>query len=154
MRTTALALLVSATAGCGSEDDPCVSETYWEEGGAPELMNPGRDCINCHRLSGGPEYDVAGTVYHEDDEPDDCYGVAGAMVRIVDDDGRAFEMTSNASGNFLHEASGSTIVFPITATVITSTGERPMATPQDDGSCNDCHRLGGDRGAWGRVTIP
>ena len=155
MRAIALAFAAFCAVGCGPDDNPCISETSWEGGDdGSDLMKPGQDCVACHDQVDAPAYDVAGTVYHEVDEPDDCNGADGVTIRIIDSDSRVIELTSNEAGNFFHEADGSTLVFPITATVVTRTGERPMASAQDTGSCNDCHTASGNRGAPGRIMIP
>ncbi|MBN1335819.1 MAG: hypothetical protein JXB39_07640 [Deltaproteobacteria bacterium] len=155
MRPIALVVLALAATACGSDEDPCISGTWWEDGNqGSDLMNPGRDCILCHDRSGGPSFDIAGTVYEDPREPDDCFGVDGAKIRIIDADASVWELESNAAGNFFHEAEGSTIDLPILATVVTATGERPMVTAQDSGSCNSCHTVRGLRGAQGRVTVP
>jgi len=155
MRPAVLALALLSTTGCGSESGPCTSGTSWDGGDeGSALMNPGEDCILCHEQGEGPTYDVAGTVFEVIDEPNDCYGAEGATIRITGADSQAIELTSNAAGNFFHGAGGSTIVFPITATVVVSTGENRMTTEQETGACNDCHTDIGSRGAPGRVTVP
>jgi hypothetical protein len=157
MRSRLVLVVPIALVSCnGGNADLCVSGTFWEGGedGSP-LMNPGEDCIACHSQGEGPAYDVAGTVYTNLDEPMDCNGVDTVTVEITDADAVVFDLTTNAAGNFTHAAGGSTIVFPITAKVLSGAAEHAMVTPQESGSCNECHTDVGEDGApAGRVTVP
>jgi cytochrome c553 len=133
----------------------CLSGVKWTAGDqeSPE-MHPGRSCIDCHAKGEGPKFIVAGTVYQQLTEPDDCYGVEGVVVQLTDSKGMLFKMTSNKAGNFYLRARGTTIAFPFTAKVIFKGKENEMGTPQSTGNCASCHTATGANDAPGRVIIP
>jgi hypothetical protein len=134
----------------------CTSDQFWNTGAEEsELMSPGGACIHCHANEGeGPTLLVAGTVYPTQREPDDCLGASGAVVRIQDANGKVLNLTTNGSGNFLHEDEDGPIVFPITAKVIANGKERSMKDPVPSGDCNSCHTQDGANGAPGRIYLP
>ena len=134
--------------------DPSVCESGWRWAGGDEesaSMHPGRDCIDCHQAAGeGPSYAAAGTVYASLDAADDCFGVAGALVEIVDGDGTLHSATSNEAGSFHF---GGPIATPYTARVTFDGVVNDMLSPQTDLNCARCHTAGGVDGAPGRVTV-
>lgn len=147
----ALTLLVVA---CGpTEPDECLSGSAWTGGNEESpLMNPGEACIACHQAEDeGPEYTFAGTVYEGLDEPNDCNGLSGATVEVIDADGASFTATTNSAGNFFLNASD--LVFPVTATVTDGTRTATMVTAQASGDCNTCHSAAGSDGAPGRIAL-
>lgn len=181
----ALALSISLLlAACGGEDNgengggggaggsggagplSCTSGKTWNPGwdeGAQ--MNPGKACNSCHKKSGedeAPIYDIAGTVYPTEHEPDYCYGVDGAspgfqdvLVQITDANGAVYSLRPGKTGNFWLRKAG--FAAPYTAKVVSSVGERSMSTAQTVGDCNLCHTArGGGNGsaAPGRIVIP
>jgi cytochrome c553 len=144
--------------GCkgGSAVEVCTTDDFWTGGDEESpLMHPGADCVACHeRENEGPTYAVAGTVYTAYDEVDDCNGSPDVVVEIVDANGDVTALTTNAAGNFFLTEGQSTLVFPITARVVTADGVREMLTPQTSGACNTCHTEQGDQLAPGRIVVP
>ncbi len=157
----------AASAKCDTEPpiDPfagppgCTSGTYWTGGNRESpRMHPGLACIDCHRRE-GPAFHVAGTVFPQGRDVDDCNGIstsAGVTVEVTDATGRLYRLTPNASGNFyLNRTSSNPFTFPYTARVIDSAGGvRAMVGPQQSGDCNGCHTSLGSEGAPGRIVPP
>jgi len=157
-----LAALVPAWAeegeGTGGVKVPastCLSGMKWTGGneGSAE-MHPGASCIDCHAKGEGPKFIVAGTVYQDVAERNDCYGVQGVVVQITDAKGKVIRMTTNRAGNFTLRTRGNAITFPYTAKVLFQGREAEMATPQSTGNCASCHTAKGENGAPGRVIAP
>ncbi len=140
--------------GGGGGAGECVSDSFWTRGNSESpLMQPGMACIECHRSSGeGPIYTVAGTIYTELDEPDDCNGVQSVTVQITDARGRTWSDDTNSAGNFF--ISDRSIEFPITAKVIDGGVVREMYSPMSTGDCGTCHTPSGRDGAPGRIMAP
>lgn len=136
--------------------DECVSGRKWVGGNEEStLMRPGGDCIGCHAEEGeGPRYLVAGTVYQDVGEPDDCFGLAGATVEITDAEGSMWSLITNDAGNFWIDQDDGPVAFPFRAKVIHGDLELPMATEQSEGSCASCHTRTGENEAAGRIYIP
>ena len=133
----------------------CTSNSTWTRGtqGSSD-MEPGHACITCHAQSGGPGFNVGGTVYPTGHEPDDCNGSAagGAVVTVTDRNGVTATFTvSGSSGNFHGTAS---LTFPITARVTFQGKTRSMGTAVATGDCNSCHTQTGASSAPGRITLP
>ena len=133
----------------------CTSGSSWTGGtNGSSDMEPGRACITCHQLQGGPSFNVGGTVYPTGHEPDDCNGsgAGGAVVTVTDRNGVTASFTaSSVSGNFHGTAS---LTFPITATVTFQGKTRSMGTAVSSGDCNSCHTQTGASSAPGRITLP
>jgi hypothetical protein len=171
---TLIALILLASTGCASsgeheedEDDEgalatvdtsvCLSGQQWQGGNEEStLMHPGMSCIGCHAAEGeGPSYAIAGTVYGDYDEPNDCGGVSGVIIEITGGDGTVFELESNAAGNFrLRESQADALVLPYTARVVDGANVRAMAAAQTSGDCASCHTSTGASGAPGRIVAP
>ncbi len=142
---------------CGSNTESvkksvCVSETRWtgdNEGSAE--MRPGHDCLSCHAQTGGPRFAVAGTVYGDAHQSDDCFGLEGASVRITGADGTVTELGTNGAGNF-YAGPGGEISLPYTVAILYNGQETKMITPQTELSCNSCHTKTGANNAPGRIT--
>jgi hypothetical protein len=130
----------------------CTSGTIWMPSTPPSaLMAPGRSCLGCHALSGGPSLTLAGTVYPSLHEPDDCAGTGtNVSVVIVDATGKSHSVPVNAAGNFLRVTG---LPMPYTARVVSGTKVREMKTPQTSGDCNGCHTPSGNQ-APGRIMAP
>ncbi len=118
---------------------------------ASATMKPGKACIKCHSASGAPAFEIAGTVYPSLHEPNDCNGVSGVKVLIIDAAGNMMQLPTNAAGNFMRVTS---FPRPYRAMVVRGNEVREMKTPQFDGDCNGCHSELGDNGAPGRVMAP
>jgi cytochrome c553 len=133
----------------------CLSGMKWTAGdeGSQE-MYPGRSCIDCHAQGEGPKFLVAGTVYRELGESDDCYGRDGVVVQLTDAKGKVIRMTTNKAGNFTLGARGNSIAFPFAAKVLFQGREAEMVTPQSTGNCATCHTAKGENGAPGRIIAP
>lgn len=120
------ALVLAALVGWG-----CIPE----EG---PLMEPGRDCLECHGGGGGGgeeeedarAWTVAGTMGHQ-----------GSRIVINDATGWTFTLHAAKNGNFY---TAETVRFPLTVSV---DGE-PMEAPVTYGGCNrnGCHASGGGGG--------
>lgn len=133
----------------------CVSDSWWTGGDEHSpRMHPGRNCIQCHENDHGPSFVVAGTVFSELNEPNDCNGRSDIEVEIVDAEGEVWSLTTNTAGNFYLSSFSADPVFPITAVVRRGNKENVMVTPQDNGSCGSCHTADGRNGAPGRVVAP
>lgn len=146
----------------------CVSGTWWTFGDRGDNnMHPGRACISCHtRGHKGPLFAVAGTVFHDYHEADDCNGYPGgppgdtsprAEIEITDNTGIPFVITANRVGNFY---TNHRFTPPLRRARIRAPGGRvlEMASPPPHGDCNICHNRDGstsDLGpAPGRLTMP
>jgi len=156
-------LVTLGTVGCGGEGgagaaadvttDVCASGLQWA-GGEEEspTMYPGRDCITCHVGAGeGPRFGAAGTVYSAYDEGDDCYGVQGALIEVIDANGETHSATTNEAGNFWIDGAVAT---PITARINYDGGTLEMTTPAPSANCASCHTADGLGGAPGRIVVP
>lgn len=154
-------------AGCDPYDTPvvCSSGAQWQLGDPLVNMNPGRKCVGCHMVSGGPPLAVGGTVYPTAHEPDDCRGSDGAgavTVEIVDAAGATHALPVNGVGNFWLKASDApSFKPPFSARVVGPSGAREMKDQQKDGDCNACHSTAGDntdktqsKKAPGRIVLP
>src|SRR6185369_12370161 len=84
-------------------DGACSSDQWWQYQGlfASSSMHPGSDCVSCHVQAGGPDFAYAGTIYPELVDPDDCRGVPGVKVEILDGNGQPVgSTTTNEAGSF------------------------------------------------------
>jgi hypothetical protein len=133
----------------------CLTGMKWTGGdeGSPD-MHPGRSCIDCHARGEGPRFVVAGTVFRQLGEPNDTYGVRGAVVQLTDAKGNVVRLTTSTAGNFMLRARGNPIAFPFTAKVFYQGRESEMVTPQSSGNCAACHTPKGGNGAPGRIIAP
>jgi len=150
-------------AGGGIDDDggpptnTCSSKSAWTGGlqGSAD-MTPGRPCIACHlTVPQSPQYTVAGTVYGDVADADDCNGVDGLGVAIAVMDERGAEIVPrllvNRVGNFV----GSRAMPAAYRVKIVASGvERVMQSLVMNGDCNVCHTATGAQGASGRVVKP
>jgi mono/diheme cytochrome c family protein len=142
-------------AGTAVSKDTCVSGMKWTAGNQESpLMDPGGSCIVCHASRGGPKFLVAGTVYRELTEPNDCFGVEGAVVQLKDAKGKIWKLTTVASGNFYLQERGNALAMPFTVSVTYKGGERKMMSQPSSGNCAECHTAKGANGAPGRVIAP
>ncbi len=154
-----LAGAVTLGSGCGGSNsetvstDVCASGQRWTGGDEEsELMHPGRDCIECHTREGeGPKYTVAGTVYAQANQADDCFGVTGVSVEVTDANKQVIQLTSNEAGNFFTTQQ---IAFPYTVKVLSGGKENKMVAAQGTGACGSCHTQQGANAAPGRVLAP
>jgi hypothetical protein len=151
-----LALSAWCLLGCGANTkavptSECSSGTKWigDDEGSLE-MHPGMDCIGCHASRGsGPRFSIAGTVCGGSNAADDCFGLAGVVVRITGADGKVHELVTSAAGNFYTRTA---FAAPYTAELLRG-GEvvAKMQTPQSLGACNACHTASGSPG---RIEAP
>lgn len=135
-------------------DDSCLSGLRWIGGDhESSRMRPGRDCIACHVERGeAEEITLAGTVYGDVGEADECFGVADVEIVLTGADGRVVTLQSNEAGNFSREHLS--IAVPYTAKLVFEGRERPMVMPQTELSCNSCHAQIGLNNAPGRIVAP
>jgi cytochrome c553 len=169
MRYSIYSVVFLLVFACGSEDgedeeevvinevatDVCASGQQWAGGDEESpLMHPGRECIGCHQDRGeGADLVVAGTVYSESGQSNDCFGAQGVTVEVTDSTGEVFTMTSNEAGNFMLETSSGAEP-PFTVRVTSGGQELAMGSEISTGACNSCHTETGANGAPGRITAP
>ncbi len=135
----------------------CSSGVMWTLGDKESpLMHPGGDCIGCHvTKKDAPPLQFGGTVYPTLSEKNDCNGSASVTVEVTDSKGQVVSRQTNAAGNFyLKSEESPTLVFPITAKVLSKGQERKMFSPQSTGACNSCHGSPPIAGAPGRIMTP
>lgn len=133
----------------------CVSGTYWGRGDTGDnLMHPGRACISCHTARRrGPTFSVAGTIYSDFHEEDDCNGFAnrpGARpeVEITDATGRPFFIIANSVGNFYTTHRFQLPLLRVR--VFDGNGHvSEMGSAPPHGDCNACHTREGTTTATG-----
>jgi hypothetical protein len=118
-------------------------------GTGDEFMLPGFDCQACHRAggqAGNVPYNASGTVFVSSSGG---AGAEGVTVTITDAQGRVFEAVTNRVGNFVMPQA---IAFGGAARVRISHAGVTHEMDEDlpHGSCNRCHRPGGEEG---RVSL-
>jgi hypothetical protein len=142
-RSLAAAFAVALAAGCTLEEGP--------------LMEPGRDCLECHgggagggESEEGPTWTFAGTVFPAlaSAESD---GVRGVRVHATDASGRTVTVVSNQAGNFYLADS---LRFPLHVAVERDGRVEEMEEPVEYGGCNRCHAVPPRDGADGRLVAP
>lgn len=133
----------------------CSSNSWWQGGNrGSSSMHPGLACITCHAgQNGAPRYTIAGTVYLQAHEPDDCNGVAGngLQILITDNAGKTLTLAPNGAGNFYSQ---SALAFPVRVKLVSGGRTRAMAGAAGSGDCNSCHTVAGSNGAPGRIMAP
>lgn len=111
-------------------------------GNVPTTNPAGQSCFSCHGPGGtAPEFLFAGTVYKD---------VAGTQpaaqveVRVRDATGAARSAYTDADGNFyLLKGLNPALVAPATTGARDATTTQLMTGAINNGSCNSCHRNGG-----------
>lgn len=162
-----LALVAASSAAmlsCGEESPTprlpgwgtaCVSGTYWGRGDyGDNLMHPGRACITCHsERRRGPAFTVAGTIYSEFNEENECNGNAGPAearneVEVTDSTGEPFYIIANSAGNFY---TTHRFQMPFRRVRVRGTNGRiaEMGSAPPHGDCNSCHTREGTSTATG-----
>jgi mono/diheme cytochrome c family protein len=140
----------------------CSRGITWKGGGDDDgspLMDPGQACVACHKKGEAPRFVVGGTVYATAHEPNNCYGsdgkgaAAGAVVVVVDKEGKSVTLPINAAGNF-YAGTKTALVPPLRAKVVHGGRERIMIRDVPDGDCNRCHSDAGSEKALGRLILP
>jgi len=137
----------------------CTAQQWWKYAGDTESasMHPGRACIDCHTREGeGPRFSYAGTVYPSVVDSDDCRGVQGVEVEILDDGDQVLgRTTTNAAGNFAWRKTALAFHAGYRARLTYQGRSREMTLPQaTSGDCNTCHGASGTDGAPGRMVAP
>lgn len=114
---------------------------------------PGRACLGCHGEDPSDRgfLTVAGTVFADVRQEDDCPGVDGAEVELTDATGRRVRLPTNLAGNFYLRTP---VVFPLRARVIAGGRVRAMEDDVEHGDCNACHTASGEADAPGRIVRP
>jgi hypothetical protein len=121
MRALVIAVAAVAVGACIPEDGP--------------MMEPGRDCNDCHGDGEAPRWTLSGTVYARPTAGED-EGVRGARIHVTDRTGRRVTITSNEAGNFYTAES---LHFPLRVAVERG-GELETMDPEvERGGCNGCH---------------
>jgi len=134
-----------------TEADTCKSGLRWVGGdhGSAE-MRPGSDCVGCHREARARPLILGGTVYPignpwEEHPLDDCFGLEGIEVTVVDAEGRERTTVTNRAGNFFFEGRESEITMPYEASMRWGLDRAEMVpvmfTKPSYGGCARCHGL-------------
>lgn len=131
------------------EADTCLTGLRWVGGDNPSAeMHPGSDCVGCHRDTGARPLLLGGTVYPTGGpgwEPplDDCFGLEGVEVIVVDAEGRERSTLTNRAGNFYFEGRESELAMPYSVSMpFTQNGIEvvsQMFTQPSYGGCARCH---------------
>lgn len=131
------------------EADTCHSGLRWVGGDSPSAeMQPGSDCVGCHRETGARPLLLGGTVYPTGGlgwEPplDDCFGLEGVEVIVVDAEGRERSTVTNRAGNFYFQGRESELALPYTASIRWNMNGAEvrtlMFTEPSYGGCARCH---------------
>jgi hypothetical protein len=135
----------------------CTSSGSWTGGlSGSDEMTPGRPCIDCHaKTPRTPQYTVAGTVFANAREPDDCNGVDGLGVAIALMSENGVEMAPrialNGVGNFFIARA---LPAQYRVKIIAQGRESVMQGLVNNGDCNLCHTASGASGASGRLVRP
>lgn len=137
----AVGCLPDEPAGATVPYETCASGLVWAHGDkGSSRMYPGRDCNQCHIDRGaGPVYGASGTVFARPLEPDDCYGVDGAVVELRDSAGQSLQLTSNNAGNFYAAKSKTQLAMPYLANVYANGRVISGSTPHTQLNCGACH---------------
>jgi mono/diheme cytochrome c family protein len=118
-----------------------------------QSMDPGRACLACHQVQGGPRFPIGGTVYKTAHEPNQCNGVsAGVQVVVTDKNGVVTTLNVNSAGNF--SGGGAGLVPPFSVKLTSGAKTRVMVGAVTAGDCNSCHTETGLNGAPGRIMAP
>jgi hypothetical protein len=102
------------------------------------LHRPGQPCLLCHDGTvGAPQaFSVAGTIF---ERPTSTTPVENANVHVVDADGKAFDATTNAAGNFYVLPSQFTPRYPMRVSITTPVAVQMQTLTEMEGSCAGCH---------------
>jgi hypothetical protein len=105
--------------------------------------------VGCHIENDGPQLVLGGTIYPyliSDRElyadlqtGTDCFGLEGVTVRITDNSGQVFELTTNRAGNFFVEGYPGDFEMPFRVELQMGDIERAMGTWPRYGGCAWCH---------------
>jgi hypothetical protein len=160
--TLALSVALLALAACDPVHDDAKAALGPEAPGVRRgpLHRPGQPCLVCHDGAiGDPQrFTVAGTVYETAGEPSPS---VGATVSLVDANGSATSLTSNAAGNFYATPGQYDPTFPIQATVEGPAGQtvhmetliEGNGTVEPNGACASCHFDPAGSNSPGRLCI-
>ncbi len=126
--------IVWGSGGHATTPDDCYDKTKFWNAQNDQYMRSGSACNSCHQFT------IAGTVFVQPTEPDNCYGVDGAKhavaVLVVGADARAVALKTNEAGNFWTNVA---VAFPATVSVTYGSGELRMQATVVKGDCNSCH---------------
>jgi hypothetical protein len=139
----------------------CSTNQYWQFGNLKsERMHPGRSCLQCHVAEGeGPRSGILGTVQQAVNDSDDCRGVSGTHIEILDATSGAVvsSATTNTVGNFIIEGGGrceGLVCSPYRVRLTLDGRVREMQSTTTMGDCMSCHTSHGENGAPGRIVAP
>jgi len=121
----------------------CASGVLWQGSIDNTIMDPGKDCMNCHQ-SEAPQfaYFFIGTVFPAYHEGNDCEDAppADGRIEILDARGKVtLTLTPNSVGNFYSSSLTPDVPVPYTARLVANGVTRAMTTAQMTGNCNECH---------------
>lgn len=129
--------------------DTCRSGLRWVGGGSPSAeMLPGSDCMGCHQEASARPLLLGGTVYatgspRQGEPLDDCFGLEGVEVSVVDAEGRELSTLTNRAGNFYFESRGFELAMPYSASIRWNRQGTELVTPMVTqplyGGCARCH---------------
>jgi cytochrome c553 len=129
------------------ETETCNTGLRWVGGDRPNAeMRAGSDCVGCHEETGARPLVIGGTVYPTYEfAPENCYGIEGVEVVVVDANGRVRSTMTNRAGNFYFEAGESDFRMPYSADIRYGAGDDSglalMVTSPRYGGCARCHAL-------------
>jgi hypothetical protein len=129
--------------------DTCLTGLRWVGGDNRSAeMQPGSDCVGCHREAGARALMLGGTVYPTGGpgwEPplDGCFGLEGVEVIVEDAEGRQLSTLTNRAGNFYFEGRESELAMPYSVSMPWTLDGREvvsrMFTQPSYGGCARCH---------------
>jgi hypothetical protein len=138
-RALVVLLYLVLACGCEREEEECAARKL-SEAESLESHFPGRNCMNCHRPSGGGAgcFVIAGSLY----DSSGTSGISGALMRM-----RTLEAGGDLRASLVSDGYGN---FYTTYGVDFSGGLYPSVTGPDGatsfmpyhvtiGSCNSCH---------------
>jgi Flp pilus assembly protein TadG len=111
-------------------------------GNTPTTNPAGQPCLTCHAVGGpGVEFMIGGTVWKD---PGATTPAPQVEVATRDNGGISRSAYTDAYGNFfVLKADAGTFAPPVHPGVRDATNTRLMVGAIDDGSCNNCHKTGG-----------
>ncbi len=156
---SAMALLLTLVSCIGTSPEDKLRADQGDDDDGDEEHRPGQPCLVCHSSDyspGGDVFVLAGTIYLFASDDDDN-GLEGALVDVIDAQGRSFTAETNKVGNFMVEVEnglssprqrkkgklkiGFEPEFPLTVAVRHGDLTQEMeSTIGRDGSCAGCHR--------------
>jgi hypothetical protein len=112
-------------------------------------MDPGQDCMQCHKGDIAPLWTVSGTLFRDPASQPDA-GLEDGQVLITDAAHRTLTLSTNGAGNFY---TAETLQFPIRVQAQVGSRRMAMSSAVTNGSCNSCHAQPAVDDAPGRLFV-